>query len=148
MQKRGLVPHLKKEVAHFKQAYEFNAKAAAELSEKLESEVSHYQKIVEEKCHELADCSRALSYNESEVQRLTEKLQSEVKYYQEGFAYHESEIARLAGVLENCEQNLAQEKKEKELLEEKLSHFPFRIARKADDFFAAVKCKINALLKR
>ena len=156
------IPHLKKELAHFKQAYEFNAKTAAELSEKLESEVSHYQKIVEEKCHELADCSRALSYNESEVQRLTEKLQSEVKYYQEGFAYHESEIARLnaacsagdkeisrlAGVLECCEQNLAQEKKEKEFLEEKLSHLPFRIARKADDFFAFVKRKIKALLKR
>ena len=120
------------------------------------------KKIVEEKCHELADYRKALSYNESEVQRLTEKLQSEVKYYQEGFAYHESEIARLnaacsagdkeisrlAGVLECCEQNLAQEKKEKEFLEEKLSHLPFRIARKADDFFAAVKCKINALLKR
>ena len=176
MNEKGQFLYLKKELAHFKQAYEFNAKAAAELSEKLESEVlhykkiieeklqeladyrkalsynesevSHYQKIVEEKCQELADCCRALSYNESEVQRLTEKLQSEVKYYQEGFAYHESEIARLAGVLEHCEQNLEQEKKEKEFLEEKLAHFPFRIARKADDFFAAVKCKINALLKR
>ncbi|MBE6394040.1 MAG: hypothetical protein E7044_08320 [Lentisphaerae bacterium] len=195
------IPYWKKELVYFKQAYEFNAKAAAELSAKLEEEVKHYQHLLEEKNHELSDYRAALSYNEGEVQRLSAKLEEEVKhyqhlleeknhelsdyraalsynegevqrfsakleeeikYYQAGFAYHESEIARLnaacsagdkeisrlAGVLACCEQNLAQEKKEKEFLEEKLSHLPFRIARKADDCFAAVKRKIKALFKR